>query len=172
MPSRGPSFTREIAETAWALEPAERPYVRKIALIKKGDGASFRRMEWRLFCETKDRVRLVFAREFDKDAAGINSVVMMAGSEKPVAFGSTPARIGAYEVWSGNIASDAMKSMLTASHLQMGEGTLTPDGKASQAPFDIDTVGLDPAWTKLSASCPAAATHAIETIGPSLGPAQ
>ena len=160
--------TREMAETAWTLEPAGRPYVRKIALAKKGDGASFRRMEWRLFCENKDRARLVFAREFDKDAAGINSVVMMAGSERPVAFGSIPARIGAYEVWSGNIASDAMKSMLTASHLQMGEGTSTPDGKTGQALFDIDTAGLEPAWTKLSASCPAGAPGA-QPVMPSPG---
>jgi hypothetical protein len=123
-------------------------------------------MEWRLFCENKDRARLVFAREFDKDAAGINSVVMMAGSEKTVAFGNTPARIGAYEVWSGTIASDAMKSMLTASHLQMGEGASTPDGKASQAPFDIDTAGLQPAWTKLSASCPAGVPGAPPVMPP------
>ena len=153
-----------MAETAWTLEPAGRPYVRKIALAKKGDSASFRRMEWRLFCENKDHARLVFAREFDKDAAGIDSVVMMAGSEKPVAFGSIPARIGAYEVWSGNIASDAMKSMLTASHLQMGEGTSTPDGKTGHALFDIDTAGLEPAWTKLSASCPAGAPGAQPVV--------
>jgi hypothetical protein len=160
--------TREMAETAWTLEPAGLPFVRKIALTKKGDGASFRRMEWRLFCENKDRARLVFAREFDKDAAGINSVVMMADSERPVVFGSIPARIGAYEVWSGNIASDAMKSMLTASHLQMGEGTSTPDGKTGQALFDIDTAGLEPAWTKLSASCPAGAPGA-QPVVPSPG---
>jgi hypothetical protein len=69
-----------------------------------------------------------------------------------------------------------MTSMLTASHLQMGEGTSTPDGKASQALFDIDTAGLEPAWTKLSASCPAASnlaapTHATATIAPSVAPA-
>lgn len=161
--------TRAMAETAWTLEPGGRPYVRKIAVAKKGDAASFRRMEWRLFCENKDRARLMFAREFDKDAAGMNSVVMMAASEKPVAFGTIPARIGAYEVWNATIASDAMKSMLTASHLQIGEGTSTPDGKTSQVLFDIDTAGLEPAWTKLSASCPAATGATIE---PPVAPAQ
>jgi hypothetical protein len=158
--------TRAVAETAWTLEPADRPYVRKIVTAKKADGASFRRMEWRLFCENKDRARLMFVREFDKEAAGINSVLMMAGSEKPVAFGSTPARVEAYEVWSGTIAFDAMKSMLTASHLQIGEGTSTPDGKTRQALFDIDTAGLEPVWTKLSASCscPAAAPGALPAM--------
>jgi hypothetical protein len=123
-----------------------------------------------LFCENKDRARLMFVREFDKDAAAVNSVEIRAGSEKPVAFGKLPERIGAYEVWGGTIASDAMQSMLTASHLQMGEGTSAPDGKASQALFDIDTVGLAPAWTKLSVSCSAAPTHAIETIAPPVTP--
>ncbi len=148
--------TRAIAETEWTLQTAARPYVRKIAQAKKNDGATFRTMEWRLFCENKDRARLMFAREFDKDAAGMNSVVMMAGSEKPVAFGTFPARIGTYEAWSGTITSDAMKSVLAAPHLQMGEGTLLPDGKTSQDLFDIDTAGLEPAWTQLVASCPAA----------------
>jgi hypothetical protein len=162
--------TRAVAETAWTLESGSRPYVRKIVVAKKGDGASFRTMQWRLFCENKDRARLMFVREFDKDAAAVNSVEIRAGSGKPVAFGKLPERIGAYEVWGGTIASDAMQSMLTASHLQMGEGTSAPDGKASQALFDIDTVGLAPAWTKLSVSCSAAPTHAIETIAPPVTP--
>jgi hypothetical protein len=113
-------------------------------------------MEWRLFCDNKDRARLMFIREFDKGAAGMSSVIMMAGSGKPVAFGTFPARIGTYEAWSGTIASDAMKSVLAAPNLQMGEGTLTPDGKTNQEMFDIDTGGLEPAWTRLFASCPAA----------------
>jgi hypothetical protein len=120
---------RSIAETAWTMEPSARPYIRKIALAKKDDGASFRAMEWRLFCENRDRARLMFIREFDKGAAGLNSVVVLAGSEKPVAFGNFPARIGTYEAWSGTIASTAMKAVLAAPHLQVGEGTLTPDGK-------------------------------------------
>ena len=47
-------------------------------------------MEWRLFCDNKDRARLMFIREFDKGAAGMSSVIMMAGSGKPVAFGTFP----------------------------------------------------------------------------------
>jgi hypothetical protein len=148
--------TRPIAETGWTFQAEARPYVRKIALARKDDGATFRTMEWRLYCENRDRGRLLFAREFDKDAAGRSSVVMMAGSEKPVAFGKFPARIGTYEAWSGTIAADAMKSVLTASRLQMGEGTSMPDGKTSQEMFDIDTMGLEPAWTHLAATCPAA----------------
>jgi hypothetical protein len=148
--------TRAVAETAWTFEAMGRPYVRKIALARKDDGATFRTMEWRLYCENRDRARLMFAREFDKDAAGRNSVIMMAVSEKPVALGKFPARIGTYEAWSGTIAADAMKSVLTASHLQMGEDTPMPDGKTSQQMFDIDTMGLEPAWTRLVATCPAA----------------
>ena len=49
--------TRAMAETDWTLDNTARPYIRKIALAKKNDGASFRMMEWRLFCENKDRAR-------------------------------------------------------------------------------------------------------------------
>jgi hypothetical protein len=167
--------TRTMAETAWTLEIVARPYIRKVALAKKGDDASFRTMEWRLFCENKDRARLMFIREFDKGAAGVNSVILMAGSEKPVAFGTFPARMGTYEAWSGTIASDAMKKPLAASHLQMGEATLMPDGKASQEIFDIDTRGLESAWTQLFVSCPAAPNRVKPAIAsPSLtsAPAQ
>jgi hypothetical protein len=164
--------TRPIAETAWTLESESRPYIRKIALAKKDDGAAFRAMEWRLFCENKDRARLMFAREFDKDAAGKNSVVMMAGSEKPVAFGIFPARIGTYEAWSGTIASAAMKAVLAAPHLQMGEGQLLPDGKTNQAIFEIDTRGLESAWLRLVESCPAAPGNTRPAIAsPDLTPA-
>ncbi len=83
--------TRPFAETLWTLETSARPFVRKIAVARQDDGASFRSMDWRLFCESKDRARLMFVQEFDKDA-GKNRVVMTAGSEKPVAFGTFPAR--------------------------------------------------------------------------------
>ena len=156
--------TRPFPETAWTLEPAVRPFVRKIALAKKDSGASFRMLEWRLFCENKDRARLTFLRELDQGAAGASSVIMMAGSEKSVAFGKFPARVGKYEVWSDTIAPGPMKAMLAAPRLQMGEGTLTPEGKTNLASFDIDTNGLEPAWTQLLASCPAAPNSAKPMI--------
>jgi hypothetical protein len=148
--------TRTIVETAWTLEAAARPYVRKIALAKRVEEASFRTMEWRLYCENRDRGRLTFIREFDKGTAGLNSVIVMAGSETPVSFGGFPMRAGTYEAWSGTITSDAMKAVLTASHLQVGEGTLAPDGKTNREFFDIDARGLEPTWTQLVASCPVA----------------
>jgi hypothetical protein len=151
--------TRTMAETDWTLDNTARPYVHKFVLAKKNDGAVFRTMEWRLFCENKDRARLMFVREFDKDAAGTNTVILMAGSEKPVTFGTIPARMGTYEAWSGTIASGTVKSMLSAPRLQIGEGTLTPDGKTNQEILDIGTTGLEPAWSRLFESCPAAPTN-------------
>jgi hypothetical protein len=138
--------TRNLAETAWTVETAARPYVRKIAQARKDD-ASFRMMEWRLFCENRDRGRLMFIREFDKDAAGLNSVIMMAGSEKPVTFGTFPARIGTYG--SGTVASAAMKTMLAAAHLQMAQATLAPDGKTHQALL----TSTPAAWSRRGRNC-------------------
>ena len=115
--------TRPLPETAWTLEAESRPYVRKLAVAKQSDGASFRTMEWRLFCENKDRARLMFVRESGQEAGGLKTMMLMAGTDKSVAFGKYPARIGKYEVWSDVVASEAMRAMLAASRLQMGEGT-------------------------------------------------
>jgi hypothetical protein len=158
---------RPMLETAWTLETAARPYVRKVAAARQGDGASFRTMEWRLFCENKDRARLTFVRESDQGAGSLKTMMMVAGSDKSIAFGKYPARIGKFEVWSDVVAPDAMQAILTASHLQMGEGTVNAEGKTTLATFDIDTLGLGASWTQLLASCPAnAARPAAAASGP------
>ncbi|MTV12114.1 MULTISPECIES: hypothetical protein [Bradyrhizobium] len=155
--------TRPLPETLWAVEKETRPYVRKIVQQKRADGSSFRMMEWRLFCESKDRGRLMFVREFEEGAAGKSTVAMMAGATRTVAFGRS-ARFGKYEVWSEAVTSDTVKAMLAAPHLQIGEGAPATDGKSDvksdtksgPATFDIDTTGLEQGWTQLLASCPAA----------------
>jgi hypothetical protein len=146
---------RPMLETAWTLETAAHPYVRKVAAARQDDGASCRTMEWRLFCENKDRARLTFVRESGQGAGSLKTVMLMAGSDKSIAFGKHPARVGKFEVWSDVIAPDAMQAMLTASHLQMGESISGAEGRTTLATFDIDTLGLGPSWTQLLASCPA-----------------
>jgi len=147
--------TRPVSETLWTLEKAERPYVRKIAQAKRDDGTSFRTIEWHLYCENKDRARLTLIREVDENAAAAPTMVMMAGSEKSVAFGR-PARVGKYDAWSERIAVEALKPMLAAQRLQLGESRMAADGKTDVASFDIDMAGLEAAWTELLATCPAA----------------
>lgn len=149
--------TRPLPETLWTVEKESRPFIRKIALEKKGDGDAFRQMEWRLFCENKDRARLMFVREVDEGAASKSTVMIMAGPDKSVAFGKVPVRIGKYEVWSDAVAIDTVNAMLAAPRLQVGETTSAPGGKSDLATFDIDTTGMEPAWTQLLGSCPAAA---------------
>ncbi|MGY4225219.1 hypothetical protein ACVMIH_002580 [Bradyrhizobium sp. USDA 4503] len=159
--------TRPLPETLWAVEKETRPYVRKIVQQKRADGSAFRMMEWRLFCESKDRGRLMFVREFEEGAAGKSTVLMMAGATKTVAFGRS-ARFGKYEVWSEAVTSDTVKAMLAAPHLQIGESPpaadakldaksdVKSDTKSGLATFDIGTIGLEQGWTQLLASCPAA----------------
>ena len=146
--------TRPLPETSWTFEAGSRPFVRKVVAAKQGAGAAFRTMEWRLFCENKDRARLMFVREHEQATGAISTVVLMAGVEKSVVFGRYPARAGKYEVWSETVASDAMQAMLAASRLQMGERTLGADGKIDLATFDIDTLGLGASWMRLLTSCP------------------
>ncbi|MCA6122921.1 hypothetical protein J6500_13585 [Bradyrhizobium sp. WSM 1704] len=153
--------TRPLPETAWTLEKEARPFIRKIALEKRADGTSFRTMEWRLYCENKDRARLMFVRELDEGGAGKSTVVMMAGTDKAVAFGRLPARIGKYEVWSDAVKPDTVKAMLAVPRLQVGENVPAQDGKPATVTFDIDTLGLEPAWTQLAASCPAPAARPV-----------
>jgi hypothetical protein len=144
--------TRPLVETAWTLEPAARAFIRKTALMKKDDG-SFRTMEWRLFCENKDRSRLMFIREFDKGAAGASSVALTAGTEKPPFFDAIPARYGGYEIWNAAIATDAVKNLFAPARIEIGESTAMPDGKATRAMFEIETRGFESAWNQLSATC-------------------
>ncbi|VIO65854.1 hypothetical protein CI1B_09620 [Bradyrhizobium ivorense] len=163
--------TRPLPETMWTLEKVARPYVRKIALEKRGDGAAFRMLEWRLFCETRERARLMFVREFDEGTVGKSTVAMMAGTGKTVAFGRLAVRLGKYEVWSDAVTPDTVKAMLAEPHLQVDESTQGSDGKPNPATFDIDTTGLEPAWTQLMTSCPAAPAAAKpSTASPAAAP--
>jgi len=96
----------------------------------------------------------MFIREFDEDA-GNSMIAMVAGTEKPLTFGTLPARRGIYEIWSTVIKRDAVKDLFAQSRLQVGESTLKPDGKTTDRLFDIETLGLESAWAQLSAACAA-----------------
>jgi hypothetical protein len=147
---------RTQAETPWTLEKGTRPYARKLALARRDDGASFRAMEWRLLCENEQRGRLMFLREFDEGSAGESTVVMMAGSDKSVAFGRYPARGGKFEVWSDTVTADVIEAMVATPRLLMGVSTSPSGAKPSLSTFKVDTTGLEPAWTQMLATCPAA----------------
>ena len=97
----------------------------------------------------------MFVRESDQAGGGPKTMMLMAGSDKSIAFGKYPAHVGKYEVWSDIVSPDAMQAMLAAPSLQMGEGTLGAEGKTKLATFDIDTLGLGTSWTQLLSSCPA-----------------
>jgi len=65
--------------------------------------------------------------------------------------------------------------MLAAPRLQIGQGRLMPDGKTSQEIFEIDTTGLESAWTQLFASCPPARDNTkqpVFSLDPKPTPAQ
>jgi hypothetical protein len=146
--------TRNFVETAWSLEKARRPSVRKVAQVRNGDG--FRKLEWQLFCDGKVNARLVFADEVDKNSTGVRIVAMTAGAAKSPQFSRFPVRLGAYETWSVVITSDMMKSFFAVPRLGMGQSTLLPDGKSSSSLLiEIETRGLESAWTQLLASCQA-----------------
>lgn len=163
---------RPSLETAWTFEAESRPYVRKIAAARQGDSATFRTMEWRLFCENKDHARLMFVRESDPGAGGLKTMILTADPDTSIAFGKIPARVGKYEVWNDVVAPDAMQVMLAASSLHMGEGALDAEGKTKLATFDIDTLGLGASWTRLLSSCAAtkrpAATSSNAPVAPAI----
>jgi hypothetical protein len=147
--------TRPVPETAWTFETGARPYIRKIAAARSDNGASFRKMEWRLSCENRDRARLMFVRELGQEGDGLRTMAMMAGTDRSLAFGKFPARLGKFEVWSDVVAPEALQAMLAAPRLQMGEGTADAEGKTRLQTFEIDTLGLGASWARLQSSCPA-----------------
>lgn len=145
--------TRSLAETMWKLEKEARPFIRKIAVLKKADGSSFRTMEWRLYCENRKRVPLMFAGEIDEAAVGKSTILMTADADMDQEAGGFPVRVGKLEVWSGSVDSDMVKAILASRSLHVRETTPTPDGKPDITRFDIDMTGLPSVWPQLAASC-------------------
>jgi hypothetical protein len=78
---------------------------------------------------------------------------MTVGSEKPPQFAKFPARVGPNETWTAAIASDAVNNWFAVPRLGMGQSTLLPDGKTTSFFLEIETRGLERAWTQLSATC-------------------
>jgi hypothetical protein len=150
--------TRTLAETMWTLEKGARPSISKFAMMKKDNGASFRAMEWRLSCETRDRVPLRFAGEIDEAAVGKSTILMAASADTKEEAGGFPVRVGKYEVWSGAVGSDMVKAILASRYLQVRETTPMPDGKTDTTKFDIEMTSLAPVWTQLVTSCATATT--------------
>ncbi|MBR0705184.1 hypothetical protein [Bradyrhizobium liaoningense] len=154
--------TRPLAETMWKLEKDARPFVRKIAVLKKND-SSFRTMEWRLSCESRARVPLWFAAEIDEASSGKSTILMTADAAADKEAGGPPLRSGKYEVWRGSIDTDMVKAILASRSLHVRETTTMPDDKTDMTKFDIDLTGLAPAWTQLKSSC---ALSALSPISP------
>jgi len=111
--------TRRLAETMWRLEKGSPPFISKIAAVKKETGASFRTMEWRLYCESKKRVPLMFAREIDEATIGKKTILMAASAETSKEAGGLPVRLGKVEVWTGTVDRDMLKAVLASHSLQV-----------------------------------------------------
>jgi hypothetical protein len=148
--------TRNLAETMWTLEQGARPSISKFAMMKKDNGSSFRAMEWRLSCETRDRVPLRFAGEIDEATVGKSTILMAASADTSAEAGGFPLRVGKYEVWSGAVGSDMVKAILASRYLQVRETTPLPNGKTDTTKFDIEMTSLAPVWTQLVTSCASA----------------
>lgn len=143
--------TRNVVETPWAMEKAPSPVVQKIAQVKTDSG--FQKFEWRFMCGSKAQTRLMVANELAKDASGSRVMTMVAGAAKPPQFAKLPIRVGPYEIWTAVITADAMKDLVAVPRLGAGQNTVLPDGKTTSTFFEIETRGLEPASTQLSAAC-------------------
>lgn len=147
--------TRDFVETPWTFEKAPRASVRKLALTRIG--GAFRKLEWQFSCDSRAQTRLMLADEVGKDAVGTRVVAMTAGAAKPPQFARFPARLGAYEIWTAALSTEQMKSFFAVPRLGVGRSALLADGKIDQSSFiEIETRGLEAAWTQLSANCQAA----------------
>ncbi|MDN5004836.1 hypothetical protein ACFQZO_28690 [Bradyrhizobium sp. GCM10027634] len=147
--------TRPLAETMWRLEKATRPYLSKFATLKNENAPSFRTMEWRLYCDNKNRVPLMFAAEVDEAAVGKRSIMMTADAAPSEEAGGFAVRTGKYEMWSGSLDFGTFRAIMASRSLHVREITRKPDETADTTKFDIDASGLPSAWTQLAASCPA-----------------
>ncbi|MBR0688472.1 hypothetical protein JQ594_21275 [Bradyrhizobium manausense] len=148
--------TRALAEAKWRLEKATSPYVSKFATLKNEGGPSFRTMEWRLYCDRKNRVPLMFAAEIDEASVGKRTIMMTADAAPNEQAGGSPMRAGKYEMWSGSLDFGTFRAIMASRSLHVRETTRKSDEAADVTTFDIDATGLPSAWSQLEASCPPA----------------
>jgi hypothetical protein len=149
--------TRSFAETGWTSQGGPPGFIRKIAVARKDDDASFQTIEWQLYCENKSRALSRVLWTSDAAAADGSSLSLMAGSEQPVKLVNFSAPGGSREIWKALIAYDALKKLFAVPSLELRKSTTLPDGKTNQTVIAIDTIGLEAAWHVLSFSgCPAA----------------
>lgn len=145
--------TRPFAEGMWRLETGTRPFISKIAVMKKQSGASFRTMEWRMFCETRNRVPLLFAGEIDEASVGKSTIMMTADADTDREAGGFPVRAAKYEMWSGSIDPDMVKAIMASRSLHIRQTTPMPDDKVDVTKFDIDLAGLPSMRAQLATAC-------------------
>lgn len=148
--------TRRLAETMWRLEKGTRPYISKFATLRNENRPTFRTMEWRLYCDNKNRVPLMFAAEIDETAVGKRAIMMTADAAPNEEAGGFPVRAGKYEMWSGSLDFGTFRAIMASRSLHVREILRKPDETADTTKFDIDATGLPSAWTQLEASCPPA----------------
>jgi hypothetical protein len=110
-------------------------------------------MEWRMFCETRNRVPLLFAGEIDEASVGKSTIMMTADADKDQEAGGFPVRAAKYEMWSGSIDPDMVKAIMASRSLHVRRTTPMPDEKVDVAKFDIDLTGLASMRTQLAAAC-------------------
>lgn len=147
---------RPLAETMWRLEQGTRPYISKFAVLKNENGPSFRMMEWRLYCDNRNRVPLMFAAEIDQAAVGKRTIMITADAAPNEEVGGSSLRAGKFEMWSGSLDFGTFRAVMASRSLHVREITQRPDETAGTTRFDIDATGLPSAWKQLEASCPAA----------------
>lgn len=155
--------TRPLAETTWKLGKEARPFIRKVAMLKKENGTSFRTMEWRLSCESTKGVPLTFFAETEETIAGKSMILMTVDADPDQKAGGSPLRSGKYEVWRGNIDAGMIKTILASRTLHVRETTPLPDDKTDITNFDIDLTGLASMWAQLKSSC---ASSTLSPISP------
>lgn len=145
--------TRPFAEAMWRLETGARPSLSKLAVMKKENASSFRTMEWRMFCETRNRVPLMFAGEIDEASVGKSNILMTADADADKEAGGSPVRAAKYEMWSGSIDPDMVKAIMASRSLHVRQTIAMPDEKVDVTKFDIDLTGLASMRTQLATAC-------------------
>ena len=156
--------TRSFAETGWTSQGGPPSFVRKIAVVRKDDDASFQTIEWQLFCENKSRALLKLLWTSDAAAVGGSSLSLIAGSEQLAQFVDFSAPADGSQTWKVLIAYDGLKKLFAVPSLELRKSMTLPDGKTDQTVIAIDTLGLEAAWQVLSHSgCPAPVSAGIRT---------
>jgi hypothetical protein len=146
---------RAFAETPWIFENSGRSILRKTVTWRDEGDATYRLVQWWLFCFTSEQFELNFRRPAVTSSV-FPTIAISNGGSASLDFKLVPIKTGGFERWSLRMNRDSLQALARERQFDFTETSQAPDGgrRAQTAKFSSD--GLAGTLDRLAATCPPA----------------